>query len=336
MKKKITSKSLELDKQTELKMIEIRRRRYKLFKQTQNLSLMQITPDEVEYIQRKAELYEQLTNIDRFAEILHFYKKAITSKKLLESSGSYVFFLSKVNNILFSDCNLKEKNPGINDFNIYSADIKHKLAIERLKKFDLYQKTHNESLLEISEKEYLYINELAEKIEEIINLDCFCQLMDYYDKLVKKYAKEQPLSISPLFISCTVNLLSKKLNKSFRTVQYSNLQNLEQILGEEAIYNGENVLSSQLYKKNIIPSIINIIGQERFDLLNDIVNNDKSVTSISLEQGVSKQYISQKIEQMRKIIKKQELGNLLEDIYNDTLHTEDALLNTTFIKENKF
>ena len=333
MKNKLTSKDVELDKQIEKRMFFLRRKRNKIFKDTEDLSLIQITPEEEQFIQQKADLYEKLTGVDRREDMLEFYKKCIRSAKLRQNYMTYSYFLIKINQMLNTDYNFKKKGIKMQNINIDNNELIRKFRLEREKRYKLYKATQDNQLLELTEVEYLYLIELAKKIEGITKRDSFCDLVDHYQRCVKEYANEQPYVVSQRFRVLVNNVIDKDIHKNVRTVEFSNMHALEQILGEEAVYSGDHILVTNLQQQEVIPSIVNVIGKQRFDFLNDIVNNDRSITSISAEQGVSKQRISEKVEQIRKAIKKHELGQNLQEVYNDSLIVEDSTLNTTWIKE---
>lgn len=105
--KNYTSKDLLLDEQTERQIEALRRARYNLFRQTHNLSLVDITDEELVFLYRKSEIYEQLTGTYLFEIFVDFYKKTIADEKFLETGTSYAAFLRFVNHVLSKDCSSK-------------------------------------------------------------------------------------------------------------------------------------------------------------------------------------------------------------------------------------
>lgn len=222
--------SLELDKRTEKAMFYLRRKRYELFKETHNLSLMDITEEEWVYLQRKADLYEKIFGVDRFQEIFECYNLAMHNEKLLESSRAYNYFLVKINFLMQSDC-----------------------------------------------------------------------------------------------------------KKHLRMVNFADSERLEELLGEaDAIYNGENALLNAYYQKEVAPTILKAIGEERFEFFNDYVNGDKTLNDMAIEIGLTHQGAHQRVAStLRKIRQKTKVRAALQEAYECALETEETSINTNFVCEKQ-
>lgn len=228
--KNLTSKNLLLDEKSERQVFYIRRRRYKLFQQTHNLDLIDITNEEWLFLQRKADLYEELTGKDRFLDIFNTYKSCMLNEELLEKGCSYNAFLNMVNYLL---------------------------------------------------------------------------------------KKDKPLSA--------------------RRVDYFESAHLESILGEDALYDGEKYLLQHAYGFKLKEKLVEYLGSEGYEILNELENNKKPLHKIGEEKGVSRERIRQKkeaaIEGRRCKTSARLKRKYLEEAFDVLSDQEIAELGTTFVKE---
>ena len=188
--KKYTSKNLLLDRQTEEELSVLRSARYQMFKQTHDLSLLKLTIEEWLFLQRKADLYEQLTGVDRFDKIIELYKRSISTLDYLEKGISYQCFLTNINLYLQKDCGYT--------------------------------------------------------------------------------------------------------NKKLHTVEYFTSGMLEELLGEEAYYNGERYLIQNHYRKDLKEKLKKYLSEKGYYYLDERINYGLGLAEIAVQEGLSSERIRQK------------------------------------------
>ena len=180
---------------------------------------------------------------------------------------------------------------------LLDEQTEEELSIIRSARYQMVKQTHEYSLIQITEAEWVFLQCKANKYEQLTGIDIFDKLVETYMYYMNdKHLLETGMAYSRFIINLNRLLEkdSKFNNKKLHTVDFYSSEHLEKLLGEDATYDGENALIrgyNEIKIDSDLKRVLKTLTPSQAEYLREVIMNNKSMKDVAQSSGYTSEWV---------------------------------------------